>query len=115
VRDVDVEKRRSREIRFFLQALLNTFFFDFCIVNFTLLSRLTDTKWGWFWTTIIPWLMSHASNGYVMLCWNMGMNVLMCFSYLALVFQQDMRTRLVNAILCKKTVTSTTVTKITKF
>jgi hypothetical protein len=59
----DVGCRRTFEIRLFLQALVNMMFFAFCILNFTVMSRFCSTKWGWFWTTIIPWLMAHASNG----------------------------------------------------
>jgi hypothetical protein len=58
-----VEKRQAAEIRFFIQSLANGLIVFNVNICFDLLSRLAKEKWGYFFTTIIPWVLAHASNG----------------------------------------------------
>ena len=56
-------QRQKAEIRFFLQSLLNGLIVLSVPLCFDLVSRLATAKWGYYWTTIIPWLLMHCSNG----------------------------------------------------
>lgn len=47
----------------YFQAVLNALFFYLALIGFTILSRYMETKWGYYWTTIMPWMAAHASNG----------------------------------------------------
>lgn len=71
IHDNEMNARRATEIRFFIQALANALIFDISIFCFNVISRFTTTKWGWYWTTIIPWLVAHASNGYNVQSYNL--------------------------------------------
>uniref|UniRef100_A0A914UJ77 G-protein coupled receptors family 1 profile domain-containing protein n=1 Tax=Plectus sambesii TaxID=2011161 RepID=A0A914UJ77_9BILA len=66
----DQEKRRKREIRFFVQACINGASFNIMLISFHLLSRYAWDKWSLFATTSLIWQLAHASNGIVFLVFN---------------------------------------------
>uniref|UniRef100_A0A183TWY1 G_PROTEIN_RECEP_F1_2 domain-containing protein n=1 Tax=Toxocara canis TaxID=6265 RepID=A0A183TWY1_TOXCA len=78
VSEAALNRRRSQEIRFFLQSVCSEVTIVVCFSSFWGFSRLAESKWATFLLTTIAWELLHAFDGVILIAFNRNVHFLWC-------------------------------------